>query len=464
MNNESMNNSLVLLNLPSPQVAVRCGGVIADKKVEQAAVRPGEVLTYTIIITGVGDLGPTQLVVTDTLPSGVMWADSLTATPPAFFTNGVVTWTGVVSADTSVAIRYAVTASLALTNGTLITNVASFASETGPVYNTSPAKTRVIAPDLSPSRKIASRATIRPGEQMTYTLVLVNSGAADAVGSYMTDTLPADVSPVGDPVASTGSAGRAGQVITWTGTVFAARPVTITVPVSVSQSPVSNWLVNQAEVDDGLGRLTTVGPVTTSIVMSHLVYLPLGLKNFAVLPDLVVSAMAFEPPTVVASQPVTVYVHVTNVGNTSVQGPFWVDLYVDCDESRMPPGPNEIWPDLGCMYGVAWLVDDDHAPGVLPLEPGETVTLDSNRYPTEQIWSYWPGYFPAPSAIHVLYAKADAYNGDVPYSAVLEMDEDNNTLGPITVTVTGGFSLPMLSVPARPNLAPRPAPGAFSHP
>jgi len=460
-----LNGDVVQFDLPSPQVRVRCMSVAVYKEVEQATVRPGEALTYTIVISGMGGIGSTQLAVTDTLPSGVVWGDFLPPAPGTpLYADGVITWTGVVSADTSVTIRYRVTASRTLTDGAVITNTASAEDETGTVYATfPPAETRVIAPDLSPSHKIASRATMRPGEQMTYTLVLVNSGGAEAVGAWLTDTLPVDVSPIGQPVANMGSVGVTGQVITWTGTVSTVVPVNIAVAVTVSSSPTTNLLVNEAEVDDGRGWLTTLGPVTTSILGLH-TYMPVICKGFVALPDLLVSAITIEPPTVSASQPVTVYVHVTNVGNAAVHGPFWVDLYVDCDEGRMPPGPNEIWPDLGCKYGVAWLVDDDHTPGVLPLEPGETVTLDSNRYPTEQIWSYWPGYFPAPPASHVLYAKADAYNGDVPYSAVLEMDEDNNTLGPITVTVTGGFSLPALSVPPRPSLAPRPAPGTFSHP
>jgi len=459
-----LNGELAVLNLPSPEVMVRCGSLTGRKEVEPATVRPGETLTYTVIITGLSDLSPTQVVVTDTLPPGVVWTGSLTATWGRYlFTGGVVTWTDVVSADTSVAIRYVVTASLALTNGTVITNIALFADESGRVYKTPPTRTRVIAPDLSASHKSASRTTIKPGEQMTYTLVLVNSGGAEAVGAWLTDTLPVDVSPVGPPVASTGSAGVTGQVITWTGTVSTAVPVVIGVAVTVNSSPTTNLLINEAEVDDGRGWLNTLGPVTTSILRPR-AYLPAAFKGFVALPDLVVSAITVEPPAISASQPVTVYVHVTNVGNAPVTGPFWVDLYVDCDEGRMPPGPNEIWPDLGCQYGVAWLVDDYHTPGALPLEPGETMVLDSSRYPTEQVWSYWPGYLTASPAVHVLYAKADAFNGDVPYSAVLEIDEGNNTLGPFTVTVMGTFSLPMPSALTRPDLAPRPAPGTLSRP
>jgi uncharacterized repeat protein (TIGR01451 family) len=461
-----LNGEPALFSLPSPAVTVRCGSVDARKQVDRPTVRPGETLTYTITITGVGDIDATQLVVTDTLPPGLVWADSLTATQglPPQFTDGVVTWTGTVPMSASVSILYRATVSRTLANGTVIENTASFEDEAGKVYTTQPAKTRVLAPDLHPSDKTVSRSAVSPGESMTYTVILKNSGGISAEGACMTDTLPAEVSLVGTPEASAGSVGGTGRVITWTGPISTVAPVTVTFGVTVGEEASGHLIVNQAEVNDGLGRITTAGPVTTVVMGTHVVYAPLALRDFAALPDLVVSGIAVEPPTIAVSQPVTIYVDVTNVGIAPVRGPFWVDLYIDCDEDRMPPGPNETWPDVGCEYGIAWMVDDYHTPGVLPLQPGDTVTLDSDHYPTERVWSYWPGYFPPPPANHVLYAKADAYNGDVPYAAVLELDEDNNTLGPKTVTVTGTLSLSMLAVPPRPSLDPRPAPGTFSRP
>jgi len=181
------------------------------------------------------------------------------------------------------------------------------------------------------------------------------------------------------------------------------------------------------------------------------------------LPDLVVTALDMTPAIVYAFQPVTLTVVVANVGNAPVEGPFWVDLYIDCDPALMPPAPNQTWAASGCEYGVAWLVDDYRMPGVLPLAPGATVTLDSNHYPTERKWTRWPGFFTWPGA-HVLYAKADSYAGDLPHAAVLELDEENNVLGPTTYQVSATAAAPLWVFAPDPDLATRPRPGAAPRP
>ncbi|MBN1878167.1 MAG: VCBS repeat-containing protein [Anaerolineae bacterium] len=115
-----------------------------------------------------------------------------------------------------------------------------------------------------------------PGDRLTYTLILRNPGP-DLTGVRITDTLPLQVNYLGDLWGSAGSYGVAGGMITWTGTVSAMIPITITYSVSVSgvvAPPLT--IVNTVYIDDGLG--TILARQATAIVNGVAVYLPLILR------------------------------------------------------------------------------------------------------------------------------------------------------------------------------------------
>ncbi len=113
----------------------------------------------------------------------------------------------------------------------------------------------------------------RPGDALTYTIVLRHPGP-DLPTARVTDTLPAEVHYLGNLWASAGSYGEAGGVITWTGRVAAAVPITITFGVTVSgQITTPHPIVNTAWIDDGLGNLWARQAV--AFVEGYAVFLPL---------------------------------------------------------------------------------------------------------------------------------------------------------------------------------------------
>jgi uncharacterized repeat protein (TIGR01451 family) len=94
-----------------------------------------------------------------------------------------------------------------------------------------------------------------PGDVLTYTVHLENPGPARP-GVRVTDTLPAEVHFQGSLWASAGSYGQAGGTITWTGTVSAAEPVTITFRATVDGGIVTPQVIaNTALIADGLGQV-----------------------------------------------------------------------------------------------------------------------------------------------------------------------------------------------------------------
>ncbi len=111
-----------------------------------------------------------------------------------------------------------------------------------------------------------------PGDALTYTISLRNPGPA-LPGVHITDTLPGQVYYLDNLWASSGSCGAAGGVITWTGTVSAAAPVTITFGVTVSEQITAPQVIsNTVLIDDGGADLLRRSAV--AIVNGHAVYLP----------------------------------------------------------------------------------------------------------------------------------------------------------------------------------------------
>jgi uncharacterized repeat protein (TIGR01451 family) len=111
-----------------------------------------------------------------------------------------------------------------------------------------------------------------PSDVLTYTITLRNPGPA-LPGARVTDTLTAEVHYLGNLWASSGSYGEAGGVITWTGEVPAAAPVTITFGVTISeQITTPHVIANTALIDDGLGNVWSRQAVV--IANGYPVFLP----------------------------------------------------------------------------------------------------------------------------------------------------------------------------------------------
>jgi uncharacterized repeat protein (TIGR01451 family) len=99
----------------------------SKKAASQPAAMPGDPLTYTITIDNAGPREMSGVLVTDTLPALLTYDDnSLAASAGEYgFQNGVVTWTGSVSASGSVTVAYRATVSDTVPLGTYIANTAT---------------------------------------------------------------------------------------------------------------------------------------------------------------------------------------------------------------------------------------------------------------------------------------------------------------------------------------------------
>jgi uncharacterized repeat protein (TIGR01451 family) len=116
-----------------------------------------------------------------------------------------------------------------------------------------------------------------PGAPLTYTIFLTNPGPLLS-SVRMTDTLPNNAYLVnGSIVASSGSWGRNGNVLTWTGAVSPSLKVTVTYVMTTSSAiTVPTVILNTALINDGLGNIHTR---TAGVVLNgYRMYLPIVRK------------------------------------------------------------------------------------------------------------------------------------------------------------------------------------------
>jgi uncharacterized repeat protein (TIGR01451 family) len=102
-----------------------------------------------------------------------------------------------------------------------------------------------------------------PNDPITYTIVVYNTGLADAVGVHITDTLPNGV---------------IGTSVDVTQTVAANDAVTITVPATVANdAPWGATIVNTAYYEHSTG--TGSADAAFRVKDMYFLYLPLVTKN-----------------------------------------------------------------------------------------------------------------------------------------------------------------------------------------
>ena len=212
------------------ELAVQSSPVLhLEKTADRTVVIPGEQITYTLTLANSGNANATGIVLQDVIP---VHTSFVSASDGGTEVSGVVTWTAAgLLAGVGGAVTLTVVVDSPLNNGTPITNSATLNSnETAPVsaHHEFPVQS---SPVLH-LEKTADRTVVIPGEQITYTLTLANSGNANATGIVLQDVIPVHTSFVS---ASDGGTEVSG-VVTWTAAGLLAGvggAVTLTVAVDI---------------------------------------------------------------------------------------------------------------------------------------------------------------------------------------------------------------------------------------
>ncbi|MEV6967927.1 hypothetical protein AB0M47_22735 [Hamadaea sp. NPDC051192] len=207
------------------------------------AVKPGEQVTYTVTVVNTGPV-PVDATVTDDL-SGVLddasFGDDVVAdVGESAYAEPKLSWTGTLGVGGSATITYSITLDDPGSGDGVLTNQVSGSDESNCPTGTEPGCTTTVGPAKLKIVKTSDAATpVKPGDRVTYTLTVTNSGIGAADDVTITDDLSGvldDAAYAGDGAADAGAVGFESPKLTWTGDVTPGTPVTVTYSVVVNDS------------------------------------------------------------------------------------------------------------------------------------------------------------------------------------------------------------------------------------
>ncbi|MBI2952671.1 MAG: DUF11 domain-containing protein [Chloroflexi bacterium] len=258
--------------------------LVVDKVPSTASLTPPSTINYTIRFANTGAIGTTGTVLTDTLPAGVSYVAGSATLNGAAVTPGIsgdvltftvnstdqVAGSGIVSGGQQGSVSFQGQ------TGTIAPSVASFTNtvqlgsvRTSVISDT--AATLLTSPSLSLS-KAASAALLEPGDVVTFTLTLLNSGSGVSSGIVVTDVLTETayftyVSGSASPAATYSASPNR---LVWSGLSLqpgASTSLTFRMQVASSGVPSGNTEYdNSATASDATGNTTAsdVAQVTIS--------------------------------------------------------------------------------------------------------------------------------------------------------------------------------------------------------
>ena len=223
------------------------------KTVNATSVPAGELVTFTITLSNTGQTDAT-VYCTDTLPSQLDWVSGALSGPLD------------VDAGASVSHVIVARAKRDLPDGAMFSNTVAINDSVHPVFTLASPDVTVLAPDLSNSSRTVNKHLFEPGEPITYTLMLFNSGGVGATVRY-TVTLP-------------------GEVISPTGSLNGTAPVgagTALLPMMIAghvRDDVESGVRFQASVaiNDGYHAVYSLDFPMAAVTASY-IYLPIVLKQ-----------------------------------------------------------------------------------------------------------------------------------------------------------------------------------------
>ena len=241
------------------------------KAANASEIVAGTPITYTITVRNTGLAQAENVTLRDQLPAMVDLV-------PESLEGGIynseqrtVSWAGALRPGGEHMMRFRVNTSVNLLNGTLITNTAILEDgHSSPI--TLVATTKVLRGDLSSSDMSASPAWLIPGNVVTLTIRLRNTGSVPIAG-LLRYRPPAPIEIVtGTAYTSSGVITQQGQEINWQGTVLPQAMVILRCQVTAPPGTPTQTVMNQASLTDAGGLERTLR--TPIIINAHLTFFP----------------------------------------------------------------------------------------------------------------------------------------------------------------------------------------------
>ncbi|MGX8832989.1 DUF7507 domain-containing protein [Amedibacillus sp. YH-ame6] len=279
------------------------GAIVSTvKSVDKAFGEPGDVLTYTLVLTNTGNTSADNVVITDSIPTGTTYVagsvTGATGVPPTLNltnpipVNGSVTVTYQVLVGNSFPVPNPIS-NTASTVFTFTIDPAEPDARTGD--STSNTVTTQINSAIVTIEKTATPAFSDVGGTVKYTITLTNSGNVAATNVVLTDTIPTGTTFVaGSLVGATGTPPTlilansipAGGSSTITFDVLVGNSVPNPNPIENSVSAVFKYTVDPAQ-PNGVSGSATGGPAGTQVNTAKLVLTKGSDKSISYIGDII---------------------------------------------------------------------------------------------------------------------------------------------------------------------------------
>jgi uncharacterized repeat protein (TIGR01451 family) len=246
--------------------------LLADRSV----AAPGEQITYTLAIRNAGNRPLSTVFLSNTVPVSATYVSGSLVGPAEYdsVTNRF-TWSGALAPNETITVAYRLQLEAPLPDGARIRNVAHLTDDSGLGLDRI-AAVRINTPHLATSVKMASTEPATPGQVLTYTLFLYNSGLRPAP-AQMIDSIPLHATHMpGSAWASSGMLTSTHEALYWSGSILVGQPVTISFPVAISPTLTGRFMLNRASLADGWGDVL---PLEAHTWVTARLFLPLVLKQ-----------------------------------------------------------------------------------------------------------------------------------------------------------------------------------------
>lgn len=344
-----------VITAPTPTPTPNVADLHISKSSSTSAVAAGQPLTYTIVVTNAGPSTAQNVLIKDVLPSGVQFngpssihaqnginpnlllaSNTLTGTVGTLNVGGVVTITGhtLVSANAT---------------GSSLVNTASVTTtnDANPANNTASVTTNLLTPTPTPNSadlrisKTSAPNPVAPGQVLTYTIIVTNTGPSAAQNIIVKDLLPAGVSFNGTSHVRLVNGTQANLLLSsgaLTGTVATLNPggvFTIWGRTLVSVNATGASLLNTASVTttNDLNPANNSASATTALLTatptSTATSTPTNTPTFTSTATPTLTATATQTPVATATNPAL---------STATLTPFPTNTATPTDTATVVPG------------------------------------------------------------------------------------------------------------------------------
>ncbi len=211
-------------------IAGRAPNLVVTKTDGVTTRAPGQSTTYSITVTNTGNIGVTNVAVTDTLPPGLTFVSCTRGTGTVSVTcahsSGIVTVSYAGLAGNGGSASFTITATVdnpiaaaidSVDNGVNVVNDGANGAETTLVDNTAHDIDTIDAvPDMTVVKTHTGTTSVTPGGTVTYQLLVSNVGDQNATGVVVTDTVDSQMTlNCASAVPAATSCNATTGVITW---------------------------------------------------------------------------------------------------------------------------------------------------------------------------------------------------------------------------------------------------------